>query len=132
MTVQPDPMPGSAVPVEIAGTSRRLRFTNRAQFKLREVAGAALPELLLRGGTLDGQALTHLVWAGRLHAEPDLEVDTVVDELDPADYPKYIAAIMAAVHEAMPWMAEEEAAANGSKKKKRAGSTRGRPRARST
>ncbi len=121
----PDALPGSTVPLEINGTVRRLRFTNRAQFKLREIAGAPLPELMVRGGVLDGQAITFLIWAGRLDTEPDLEVDTVVDELDPAAYPAYIKAIMEAVQEAMPWMVDGAAPKNGRKKKKRTGSKRG-------
>lgn len=111
-----DPMPGEGVAITIGGTTRQLRFKNRAQFELRRVAGYTVAEGLVRAGALDAEAFSHLIWAGRVGAgEAELEVDTVVEELDPAEYPHYLERITEAVLAAMPWMGQRE---NGTRKKK--------------
>lgn len=61
---------------------RTLRYTNRALVALEEQTGQTLAETGERAAAGSLRAVSALVWAGLLHAEPDLQLDAAIDRLD--------------------------------------------------
>lgn len=61
---------------------RALRYTNRAMVALEDQAGEPVGAVLARFQAGAFRARTLVVWAGLLHAEPDLTVDEVIDRID--------------------------------------------------
>lgn len=61
---------------------RTLRYTERSLYRLEEETGKTLTEMgdRLRKGSL--QAITSLLWAGLLHAEPRITVDDVLKRME--------------------------------------------------
>lgn len=62
--------------------ARTLRYDNRAIVKLEEATDLTVQQLMtrLRDGSM--KAVNQLVWAGLLHADPDLGFDAVLDIVD--------------------------------------------------
>ena len=61
---------------------RTLRYTNRAVEALEDELGLSLLEALGRVGAGSVKTINRLVWAGLLHADPDLTPDEVIDMVD--------------------------------------------------
>lgn len=61
---------------------RTLRYTNRALVAMEEVTEMTLAEVGERAAAGSLRAVSALIWAGLLHAEPDLDLSTAVDRLD--------------------------------------------------
>lgn len=73
--------PASGVKVKL-DKPRVLRYTNRALVALEGEAGEPVGDVLNRLTAGAFRARTLMLWAGLLHAEPDLTTDEVVDRID--------------------------------------------------
>lgn len=74
--------PTAGVRVELGGEVRTLRYTNAALVRLEDETGKTVMEMgeRLTAGSL--KAITCLVWAGMLHAEPSLTLDEAAERVD--------------------------------------------------
>lgn len=74
--------PTKGTRVKLGGAVRTLRFTNRALVAIEDELGLTLIEAgaAVQRGSL--KAISALAWAGRLHGEPALTLDEVLDQID--------------------------------------------------
>lgn len=76
-------MPSSkGVPVKIGGAQRILRYNARALDRLETETGLSLGQIQTRVAMGAFKHSVTLIWVGLLHAEKELERDTVLDWLD--------------------------------------------------
>ena len=90
----------SGVTLEIGGTERVLRLTKQARYRLETETPWGLVETVKKLGGANMAAAAHLVWAGRLHAEPRLTVSDVVEEIEYDDLKGLIKPLMAMLNDA--------------------------------
>lgn len=74
--------PTKGVKLKMGGKLRTLRFDNAALVAIEDEVGLTLTELgaALQRGSL--KTVATLLWAGRLHDEPDLTLSEVVAQVD--------------------------------------------------
>jgi hypothetical protein len=107
--------PTKRVPIKLGdGTKKRyLRFDFPAISRLEEEIGEPLELTLRRATSLSARAISGLVWAGLLHAEPDLTREQVV-KLIPLDKVKEVLeAVLKAVKVGTGQKVDEEPAETG-------------------
>lgn len=71
-----------AVKLSLGGKSRTLRYTTSALVAIEDETGLTITELAQRCSMGSIKAIGTLVWAGLLHAEPDLTLKAALDMLD--------------------------------------------------
>ena len=96
--------PSTGVKVKLNGKQATLRYTMPSLNKLEDARGGeALGDTLARAGQMSSRAITALVWAGRLHEQPDLTMDEVAESLRPP----FTAVVLAVTEALKPWLSEE-------------------------
>ncbi len=106
------PSPTKAVKLRMGGSMRQLRFDNAALIAIEDEAGLTVTELgaALQRGSLKTVAV--LLWAGRLHAEPELKLAEVINEIDLRKLQDVAQAVEQAMVAAFGEMAEEPTEGN--------------------
>ena len=91
--------PTKRVPIKLGdGTKKRfIRYDFEAIERLEEEVGEPLELTLRRAATLSARSISGLVWAGLLHAEPDLTRKQVVKLINLEDIKVTLETVMDAV-----------------------------------
>lgn len=111
--------PGEGHAILLGGKRRELRYTPRAQVELKRRYGKPMVQVLFEVSNFDTDALAHLLWAGLLHREPDLDVEQVVDWMEASHIQGYMARAMDAFQHDNKWLgSEKEKEKNGTPEKK--------------
>lgn len=87
---------------------RTLRYTNRALVMLEDESGMTATELTARVSAGSMKSVNQLIWAGLLHADPDLELVDVYDMVDIGRIEEIAEAVGEAVEAAFGPAEEEE------------------------
>lgn len=74
-------------------------FNNRALYEFERVHGASAGSVLL-SGSMGNRAITHFVWAGLLHENRKITVESVVDLIDLSQIKQTVDAIIDAMEDA--------------------------------
>lgn len=87
--------------LSLGGQKKVLRYTAPALAKVqRELDGQVLAETLFYISRASIHHVAVMVWGGRLHEDPDLEIDEVLEQLEPP----IDAAAQAIVEALAPWI----------------------------
>lgn len=97
--------PGTGVKVKLGGKQVTLRYTMPALNRLEdERGGESLGATLGKAGEMSSRAITALVWAGRLHEEPELTQDAVAESIAPP----FTDLVLKITEALKPWLSEDE------------------------
>jgi hypothetical protein len=77
--------PTRSVRITLGGEERKLRFDSAAIYELEQKTGQTLAQMALSLGNASFVATVHMLWAGLLHASPDITVAQVLHAVDLRD-----------------------------------------------
>ena len=88
--------------VQLKGKEYELKYNNRALFELETVLDSGIGAWIQDDSKLSSiKFVSAAIWAGRLHAEPKLRLNQVINELDLKNFANYIETIASALIEAL-------------------------------
>ena len=85
--------------IKLVGGSRELKFNNRALYEFSVVHGRDPIHVFARG-EMGIRAITHFVWAGLLHSDPNITLDEVKDLVPLNDLQSVVDVVVAAMEHA--------------------------------